>query len=826
MDDANASGRSHYIHLLMSMGGLGLILAFNVWGSLHWIGQNVVLVGHDASEYLWTSIEYTRFLTPISPQSLFQAFTFPAYRTPAIYIAAQPFYWLFGVAMDSAQLLNVLFLVVVIGLTYALGRVNAGRNVGLAAALLVGLLPMTTAMSRLFYTEMLLMAMVALNLLALKQGRGFTHRTWSLLWGFSLGAGLLVKWTMPIYIWLPLLWCGWRGGALRAHVDAARRPVFRWRSALVAAGLAALLSSAWFWPNREAAQLFPMGDWLWLGWFALAALTIYALAQPSSPVTNSWGALLLALTIASLWYLPHANFAARLLYVDEVRGQADVAPLAVGNVTRYVRYFYEHHLGALAFWLIVPTALAPWAASWLRRRPLQPGATFLWLSIVAAIFVLVLLQQQNARNLAPLLPGLAVLLAIGLWGYPQPLRTGLGAAWLLVLAVQWGVFTFDNWFPLYGWSPALWVRADYSQPPSTGATDPGYWVAPPVLDAITAGRADPQSLGVLVNTHQVHRGVFRYLIAAEERKVGIRALTTQEGASWASLLASQWVLLKDGDNRNVAESGLTLLARIEAGDPLFAALYAPIERYPLPDGDTLFLYHREAGPGWPEADPAQLERAYTVADAVKAAWSDDAQLIYGAPALGVWVGMNAPAAERVIVLRGDESALPAGLLEADATLLAVVDHTTAALEQWLDAHAYRALTVGDDFAALVVYGAPPGPLVDRPVNAAWGAVRLASLRTLSSTRPGHVLPIEVEFAGAIGAEVGVSLRLIDLDGAVVASNDFPLMHTNRLGLFVPPQTAHGQYTLAAILYDSTTLAPLGDEHGQTPTPLGAVQVQP
>ena len=805
--------------------GLGLIMLANVAGSLYWISQNVVLIGHDASEYLWTSIEYTRFFTPLSPQSLFQGFTFPAYRTPAIYIAAQPFYWLLGVGMDSAQSLNVLFLAVVIGLTYALGRTIAGRGLSLFAALLVGLLPMTTAMSRLFYTEMLLTAMVVLNLLAMVKSRGFAHRGWSLAWGASLGAGLLVKWTMPIYLWLPLLWWGWRRGVLQAHVDAARRPAFRWRRALIAIGLAALLSSAWFWPNRAAAQLFPLGDWLWLGWFALAALTIYALLHPSTSVSNGWGALLLALTMASLWYLPHANIAARLLHIDEVRGQEDVAPLAVGNVTRYFRYIYEHHLGALAFWTIIPAALAPWAAAWLRRRWLQPRAAILWLSTGGALFVLVLLQQQNARNLAPLLPGLAVLLAIGLGAYPRPLRISLGAVWLLALAVQWSVFTFDRWFPLYEQYPALWVRPDYSQPPSTGPTDPSYWVGPALLDAITAGRDDPQSLGVLVNTHQVHRGVFRYLIAAEERKVGVRALTTQDGATWTNLLASQWVLRKNGDNRNVAGPGLALLDRIQSGDPHFAALYELVERYPLPDGDTLFLYHRAAGPGWPEADPEQAARAQAIADAVRAAWSDHAQLVYGSPELAVWVGMHDPAAERVTVLR-DASTLPTGPVEAGATVLAVVDHTSEALEQWLDERAYRAATVGDDAAALVVYGAPAGSLAAQPVNAAWGDVRLATLRTQAATQPGHVLPVEVEFAGAIEPGIGVSLRLLASDGAVVASSDFPLQQANRLGLFAPPQTAPAAYTLAIILYDRATLAPIDDERSQTPTVLGTVQIQP
>lgn len=811
---------------LLSLAGLALILAFNVLGSLYWVRQNVVLVGHDASEYLWTSIEYTKFLTGLSPQTLFRAFTFPAYRTPALYLAVQPFLWLFGVNMDGAQLLNVFLLAVVLVLTYRLGNAVAGQGIGLFAALLVGLLPLMAAMSRLFYTEMFLTALVAVNLLALVRCRGFTRRNWSLVWGASLGLGLLVKWTMPLYIWLPLLWCGWQSGALRAQVGGLRHPCFQWRSLLSAAALGGLLSSAWFWPNRAAAQFFLLGDWLWLGWFVLLAVLLYALSQRSTPVTNGWAALFLALTIASLWYLPHANFAARLLAEDEIRGQEGVTPLAVGNLVRYGRYFYEHHLGALAFWVIVPAALAPWLVAWVRRRRLNPAAAPLWLSITGTLAGLIVLQQQNPRNLVPLLPLFAIVATNALWSYRRPLGFGLGVAWLLVLAAQWGIFTFDGWYRLYERNPALWVRTEYSKPPSTGETDPGYWIGPHLLETVSAGREDTQSLGVLVQTHQVHRGVLRYLIAAEGINVGIRGLTTEEGGTWSELLASQWVLLNEGDNRNVAGPGVALLARIHAGDPLFTALYAAVDFYRLPDGDTLTLYHRSAGPGWPEALPEQVASARAVAEAVQAAWSDQARLLYASPDLAVWVGMHDPAAERVEVLPAGSTRAPASLAAAEPTLLVVIDYTNQALEGWLDAHAYRAAMTGDDFAELVIYGKAAEPLTSLPVDASWDETRLASLHTNREIQPGQVLPVELAFSGATGPETSISLRLLALDGAVIASHDLPLADASRLGLFVPPQTPPGSYHLAAVIYDATTMATMADQNGATPTLLAVIRIQP
>ena len=215
---------------------LALIILFNVLGSLYWLRQNTVLLGNDASGYLSDTLDYARFFTPISPESLFQAFTLPVYRTPGLYIAVQPFYWLFGVSMDSAQLVNVVALAGLIWITYGLGRYAVGPGVGLFSALLVGLLPMVFAMARLFYTELPLAALVALNLLALAESDGFRRRRWSLVWGVSLGLGLLVKWALPIYVLLPTLWLFWRAGLLQAWWRTWRSWRVDWRALLIAAG--------------------------------------------------------------------------------------------------------------------------------------------------------------------------------------------------------------------------------------------------------------------------------------------------------------------------------------------------------------------------------------------------------------------------------------------------------------------------------------------------------------------------------------------------------------------------------------------------------------
>ncbi len=800
---------------------LALVLLL-VLGSLHWIGRNLILMGRDASGYLETALLYRDFATNLLPQTLFRAFTEPPYRTPALYIAAQPFLHLGGDPLEQALWLNVLLLAAVVVLTYFLARTLSGPWTALLAAALVGLLPMSAAMARLFYTEMFLTACVALALLALYRSQGFARRGWSLALGAALGMGLLVKWTLPLYVGLPLLWQIGRG-------RQALRPRGPWngRAALWAVLPALLFVAFWFLPNRAALALLPPGDWAGPVWFALVWGLAYALMAGRTPGHNLAAALLLAALLASLWYLPHSDFAATLLATDQERGSDPAGPWRLGNSTRYLRYLYNDHFGPLLFWSLVLPAALPWLGALGRRRALNPAVGLLWLSLLSAFLVLSLLSQRNARNLVPLLPALAVLLAIGLAGWPRPLCWIAVPVALLPLIAQWTLITFDAASPLYLRTERLWAADQYVFPPAAGPTDPGLWVAPQVLDRVTQAADGPQSLGVLVNADFLHRGSLKALIRVGERPVVVNDLS-EETATWEMLLSSQWLLAKDGDNRDMEEAGRALLDRIGGGDPVFGALYAVAERWPLANGETVTLYRRTAGPGFPQALPEQTEPLRAVADAIGAAWSAHATLVYANPAAAVWVGRFDPPAglpqARVRVLPEEDAAAWEALAPITGTVLLVQGEDDTALAARLEQEGVKALEAGDGLAWVSIVGRDALPLVEQNPRARWGPVVLEAVRLPAQIAPGQVLPVEIGAAGGEESPAKLSLRLLNASGAVVAGADRALLATDRAGLFVPPQTPPGTYTVAALLYDPATLAPIPDDAGRETVPLAEVSV--
>ncbi len=173
---------------------------------------------------------------------------------------------------------------------------------------------------------------------------------------------LLVKWTTPIYLLVPLVYVLWRHDFWRAQCRALQAPAVHWRRALLCLAAAAALALGWYLPNRTFVydQHMLLGDWLPLLWTLVFAAAFYALSlRHGSRIANFWGALLLALAVASIWYLPRIGFLGRLSDVafGTDRGQQEAwDPLQFGMYTRYWGFWINDHMGPLAAALILPLA--------------------------------------------------------------------------------------------------------------------------------------------------------------------------------------------------------------------------------------------------------------------------------------------------------------------------------------------------------------------------------------------------------------------------------------------------------------------------------------
>jgi hypothetical protein len=146
------STRSLFRPLFLASALLGLVLfstAIN-WG---WVQTNVVLVGRDSTGHLEKSLEIADRLASGGGQALFQAITLDSFRPPLLYLLTQPAYALWGRSLDTAQIPNLLLFALILLLTFGLARRTVGDGGALLAVALLSLLPMATAMTRLYYME-------------------------------------------------------------------------------------------------------------------------------------------------------------------------------------------------------------------------------------------------------------------------------------------------------------------------------------------------------------------------------------------------------------------------------------------------------------------------------------------------------------------------------------------------------------------------------------------------------------------------------------------------------------------------------------------------
>jgi 4-amino-4-deoxy-L-arabinose transferase-like glycosyltransferase len=876
-----------------------LIVCLAVGGSASWAAHNVVLVGRDAAGHLQQSLAVAdslqhglapapiREAVPNAVRGAFAAVVLDDYRPPGLYLLTAPAYVLFGRSPQTALLPNLLLLGAVIVLTYLLAREITGPPLALFAALLAGLLPMVGAMARLYYMETLLTAALLTAVLALLRSEGFTDRRWSLAWGLALGVMLLVKWTTPIYLLVPLLYIlarhsFWAAQRRVLHLLPGSRPRRALLRALFALLLGGALALLWYLPNRAIvhAEQMPLGDWLPLLWTAIFAATLYGLLLPRrGPVANFWTAALLALAVASLWYLPRIDFLRRLSDVAFGTDRGNQAAWDLRNLDLYTRYFgfwVNDHMGPLAAALILPIAIVGWIILFRRRvwgahwRTVPAPLAVYWLLFAGAWFFLTLLAQANPRNLTPLVPIAAILFALSLRAFPRPLAAAIAASWIAVLNLQWAIYTFDAGYPLHARTAALWARGDYLQWPARGSTDPGYWIHPDVLATIAAAnhapdRAaapdEPDSFGILVNTWEVNRGAFRYLAALLGQDVEIMTLTEEENHGWSEVLANRWLLVKDGDNANVAAPGQAVIRGIydpnARGHALFHQLYTAVQTYPLPNGDTATLYFRAAGPRQPFAYPVILNETAPIAANLNAWWSPGANVVFDTADTAVWLGLHnlragsaliaepptepRPVSQAVVaaqptsplahestrgIAQGGADLPAATLQELTGTIFFLSRHDAADARAAIAEHSYLARVVQSGPTTLEVYGRPSADLAALPATQPWTELDLAGLRGLTSVPPGAVLPLELNASAKVDRPLKLSVRLVDAQNHTIAQNDVAVdpTQTLRFGLFIPPGVVTGPHRLEAILYDPATLVPIPTRAGTDAAALATIRI--
>ena len=165
------------------------------------------------------------------------------YYPPLTYWVTDLFYAGLGTeAIWVAVLSNIVWLAVLAFATYGIGRELWSDAVGWLSVVFVLTAPMIVSASKEYMLDMPLTAAAALALYLLIRADGFSSHRYSMLLGVTVGCGLLVKWTFPLVLLLPVLYA-----VAEVLSEAHLRHDFeRLQNALTAAALTCLIAGTWY----------------------------------------------------------------------------------------------------------------------------------------------------------------------------------------------------------------------------------------------------------------------------------------------------------------------------------------------------------------------------------------------------------------------------------------------------------------------------------------------------------------------------------------------------------------------------------------------------
>lgn len=784
------------------IGGLVLFHAVNNW---RWLAENVTLTGWDRPRHLAISLSYARTLSTVTIQSLFNVMVSDPIRPPLFPASATPLYWLFGWSSDVATMVNVGYMAVALAATYGIGRRWGGRRLGLLSATLLALFPMFYAMSRYFYIEFALMAMVALTVYLLLATDGFRRWGVSLLFGLALGLGLLTKRTFIVFAVGPLLVALLASGlwpALRQRLQ--RRPRIYWQRAALAVLGGLALAATWFFPNREMARTLILGDALLFIWWALAAWTLYFISLPPAPLSNATSALSLGGTIASAWYLARVEFIQRMMLygygVNDPRGRA----LDLDNLVPYLYYIRKlanEHLSLTFFVLLLAAVVAAvvvygWRQGFrqqaLRQVRLEGWAVVAW--VVGAWLLLTFSIYQETRAFTPVLPAVALIFGACLLKLPwRWLRAALLAFLLAFGLLQFCILSYEpihrllppRIFTLPFWGQtSLIAQGNYLDLPDEGPTDQGYWVQPDILQRIEEQRLalgrESMSLGLLARTRQINTGAFIYLILVDYPHLRVEALLEpmDQTTPYSSLFDHDYVAVKrvNSGAKPIQEQ---LIGGILGGaERVFDQAFELETCYPLPDGDSLYLYRQRYH--LPADYPVEYvtHLAKTLGDRTRAG---DAILVTP-PALGSLFIANYTGPATVLLLPASEEEWAEVGAHHRRLFMVVGDAQAGQIEgqpaRWLDGHAFRATHEWAGSLQLLTYGTAAAPLAIAPTTKTeasfGGQIGLAGYDLPAGIwHPGDILPLTLfwQRLAAIDGDWAVFVHLLDSNGQLIAQTD-------------------------------------------------------
>ena len=611
-------GRANSIRKWLCFVPLILLVIFHLVVNWLYISTNVTILGVDVPAHLGSTLVYNRILKQVDLKTLFKALTWSWNRPPLPFLTAVLLYRLFGISTDSALMSNSLYVIVLLLSVYGIGRRVYDRPVGLLAAFLVSTYPILFNLSRTFYPDFALTALVALSIYFLIGVDRFHNRKYSLLLGLTLGLGMLSKWSFVAFIGAPLLYVIIKSRAgldIRSSVGIKAEASSPLHRILISPGVhmmaGLLLAAIWYLPNWDQLSGFLLGIWLFPLFGLLLAATFYILSRQPSPGTNLLSALLLGALVASLWSLPNLGFVRRFFVIGYSGVNVAGKPFSFRDPAIYLRYLRLMMTAQLSPLYFGAFVVAIFVLVYLRLKGSSVGQAveisdhawiiFLWFAVSLLVFTLS--RTISVRFDVPLLPSVALITARGFWEVRRrSVRAALISTLITVGMVQFLALSFDSldWLrevarfdlPMLG-EGDLFAEGKLILLPNSGVTDKRFWIVPDILELV---RVDMEAEGreevwvaILGGRRYLNVLLLEYVRRLYEYPIEARPLAKGSETQPANprLFEYDYVVQSVSLDEEMDREK----------DPLFDAVFDLMKTYELPNGDRAYIYKKRSVSG-------------------------------------------------------------------------------------------------------------------------------------------------------------------------------------------------------------------------------------
>jgi hypothetical protein len=194
------------------------ILLFHFLNNFIWLERDNYIYGADSRWHLIEAVKFHIKFTNIQhSQASFFEKTEQLIQTFRHWQAAPnwpPLIYLLSASISPKEIhpfdlrlyINFIFYILLVLSTYFLGKKCFNRRAGLIAAFLVSFYPAVCADARQFGLDFPLLCVTAACICLLVHSENFSKRGYSLLFGLSLGMGMLVKLQIMFFLLVPLLY--------------------------------------------------------------------------------------------------------------------------------------------------------------------------------------------------------------------------------------------------------------------------------------------------------------------------------------------------------------------------------------------------------------------------------------------------------------------------------------------------------------------------------------------------------------------------------------------------------------------------------------------